>query len=135
VPQAKRLRCTGESGLDSDPACLRHGSGSGYQAIHLAYHLGAARIVLLGYDLHVTGTLVRWRQRHASAAPEAQERVMRDIMLPQFRTLLQPLKRANVTVVNATPNSSLQVWPYVPLEKVLQEVRLNGNQQLLGSRS
>src|SRR3990172_12311352 len=44
-PGVKRLRVTGQIGLDADPSALRHGSNSGYQAIHLAYHFGAKRIV------------------------------------------------------------------------------------------
>ena len=43
----------GHSGvvLEDDPGHLA-GTSSGHQAINLAYLLGAARIVLLGYDMH-----------------------------------------------------------------------------------
>src|ERR1043166_8946509 len=45
------LRNTGEFGLEEDPTGLRTGRNSGYQAINLAYHLGATRILLLGFDM------------------------------------------------------------------------------------
>ena len=44
------LQNTGLQVLETTPTGLRTGHTSGYQAINLAVHLGAARIVLLGYD-------------------------------------------------------------------------------------
>ena len=50
------LQQAGERGLEDWPGGLRTGRNSGYQAINLAYHLGASRIALLGYDCrHIRG--------------------------------------------------------------------------------
>lgn len=38
-------------GLSRDPEALAWGQNGGYQAINLAYHFGARRIVLAGYDM------------------------------------------------------------------------------------
>lgn len=38
-------------GLSSDPSYVHHGHGSGYTLVNLVHLMGAARIVLLGYDL------------------------------------------------------------------------------------
>ena len=38
-------------GLSNDPALVHHGHGSGFTLLNLAYLMGAARILLLGYDL------------------------------------------------------------------------------------
>jgi hypothetical protein len=38
-------------GLSTDPRIVHHGHGSGYTLLNLAYLMGAARIVLLGYSL------------------------------------------------------------------------------------
>jgi hypothetical protein len=38
-------------GLSADPRVLHHGHSSGYQLVGLAYHHGAARILLIGFDL------------------------------------------------------------------------------------
>jgi hypothetical protein len=114
IPGVFRLRNTGATGFDDDPQCLRHGSNSGYQAIHLATHLGAARIILHGFDMRIVrGEL------HAMARRERQDaagfgRVLREEMFPKFQTLVQPLLERSVEVVNATPGSALTCWPTIP---------------------
>lgn len=120
-PGVKTLRCTGELGLEEDPGALRHGSNSGYQAINLAFHFGATRIVLLGYDMQVVDG---WRMHHAPRSwdrttPEAFQRVLLQKMLPKFQSLVAPLREAGVEVLNATPGSRLTLWPRVALEEVL----------------
>src|SRR5678815_3029451 len=53
-PDVQILQNTGKDGFDERPTSLRTGQNSGYQAIHLAVHLGASLIVLLGYDMRDT---------------------------------------------------------------------------------
>jgi hypothetical protein len=38
-------------GLSTEPKLLHHGHSSGYQLLGLAYHHGATRILLLGFDM------------------------------------------------------------------------------------
>lgn len=38
-------------GLSTDPSVIHHGHGGGYSLLNLVYLMGAARVVLLGYDL------------------------------------------------------------------------------------
>jgi hypothetical protein len=128
IPGVHTLRCTGEEGLDTDPGALRSGLNGGFQAIHLAYHFGAKRIVLLGYDMRAVlpvgresqneNKLVHWRPRTGDNAAR-QEHLMRTRMLPKFNSLTAPLAAAGVQVVNCTPGSALRVWPQVPLSEVL----------------
>lgn len=106
-----RLKNTGPTGFDPDTQSLRHGSNSGYQAIHLAVHLGTARIVLHGFDMRIVrGEL------HAMVRRERQDaagfgRVLREEMLPKFQSLVDPLRERGVEVINATPGSALTCWP------------------------
>jgi len=118
VDGVKTLRCTGAIGLESDPGALRHGSNSGYQAINLAYHFGARRIVLLGYDMRLVEGKVHWKAR-SKEQPDAQRRTMENVMLPKFDTLKGPLEKAGVEVLNATPRSRLRVWPLVDIDEIL----------------
>lgn len=116
VPGTLRLRNTGETGMETEPDGLRTGKNSGYQAINLAYHLGATRIVLLGYDMRIG----RAGELHWNARPELQtasgfSRTLA-AMLPMFDTLVEPLRAAGVEVLNATPGSALRCWPCVTLE-------------------
>lgn len=118
-PNVHYLALTGQLGFDADPACLRHGSNSGYQAIHLAAHCGASRIVLLGYDMHVSGTRSHWHKEKRSAAASFAGTIQRNF-LPCFPTLVDPLRERGIEVLNATPGSALTCWPMVMLEDALQ---------------
>lgn len=119
IPGVLRLRNTGESWLETEPDGLRNGKNSGYQAIGLAYHLGAARIVLLGYDMQLGAR----SEMHWNARPERQTEAgfarTLSLMLPLFDTLAEPLAAAGVEVLNATPGSALRTWPMVRLGDVL----------------
>lgn len=116
-PQVRCLALSGQHGLEKDPGKLCHGSNSGYQAINLAYHLGAKRIVLLGYDMKVSDKgRTHWHQENR---PDDFASILKNSMLPHFDTLVAPLKEAGVEVINATPDSALTCWPYQPLEELL----------------
>ena len=117
-PRGRLVKLTGATGLETDPCGLKHGSNSGYQAINLAYHFGAKRIVLLGYDMHTTnGT--HWHAGHPTTKAKPYAATLRDAMLPKFTSLVEPLETAGVEVVNATPGSALKCWPIRPLEDLI----------------
>lgn len=114
-----RLRNSGEDGLETDPGALRTGKNSGYQAIGLAYHFGAARIVLLGFDMRLgRHDELHWNDRSETQTPQGFAGTLA-LMLPKFETLREPLATAGVQVVNATPGSALRVWPMVRMGDVL----------------
>jgi hypothetical protein len=117
-PQVHQLKFTGQIGLETYPAGLRHGSNSGYAAINLAYLTGAKRIVLLGYDMHCIGQRTHWHNNSPHTAAEF-DGILKHSMLPLFNHLGAPLAQAGVEVINATPDSALKCWPHVPLEEVL----------------
>ncbi len=95
-PWAEVLRHTGFTGLELDPSGLRTGKNSGYQAINLAVHLGAARIVLLGFDLKPNAKgLDHFFGPRVTKPPYAD-------CLPLFETLVDPLRAAGVSIVNAS---------------------------------
>lgn len=110
------LRFTGQRGYDPDPGSLRHGSNSGYQAIHLAAHYGAARILLLGYDMHVQTGRTHW---HGEDRPRDFGNIIRHSFLPHFPTLVEPLRLRGIEVLNCTPGSALTCWPMAKLEDAL----------------
>ncbi|MEO8682074.1 MAG: hypothetical protein ABI665_23710, partial [Vicinamibacterales bacterium] len=96
------LRNTGFIGLETDPSGLRTGKNSGYQAIGIARHLGARRIVLLGYDMQVAGSQPHFFGDH----PYPRSNVFRDFV-PLFETLLAPLKALGIAVVNCSRETAL----------------------------
>lgn len=114
IAGVKRLRNTGPTGFDPDTSCLRHGSNSGYQAMHLAVHLGVKRIILCGFDLRtVDGRLHSMARPEQQAATPVFDQTLREAMLPKFETLVEPLSKMGVQVLNATPGSRLTCWPIV----------------------
>jgi len=109
-PGVQVLRNTGDAGLDLRPDCLRAGRNSGYQAINLAVHLGAARIVLLGYDMQ--GGHFFGHHPDQSGPPFA-------LCLKRFQTLVKPLAAIGVEIVNCSRRTALTCFPCRPLEEAL----------------
>lgn len=122
-PRIHILRFSGQVGLETNPEALRTGNNSGYQAINLAYHFGAARIVLLGYDMHCDGAKTHWHDGPRAPASEFGKTLGRD-MVPYFEYLVAPLAAADVEVVNATPGSALKCWPMMSLEEALTKEKV-----------
>lgn len=117
-PDVQILRNTGDTGLEREPDGLKNGRNSGYQAINLAVHLGARRVVLIGYDMQPAGDQHHWFGRHvySNAAPPYK------LFLDRFETIHEPLRRAGITVVNATQGSALPGFPIVSLDEALNGV-------------
>lgn len=108
---------TGLLGLERDPSGLRSGHNSGYQAINLAVHMGAKRIVLLGYDMAAPlDGPSHWFGEHPDGLPSPYP-----AMRAAFDSLLEPLSEAGVTVVNASRRTALETFPCVPLDMALAE--------------
>lgn len=115
-PGVQVLRNTGREGLELDPAGLRTGRNSGYQAINLAVHLGAARILLLGYDMQRTGGREHWHPAHPDASQGQYGR-----FLQMFPTLVEPLAAVGVEIINCTRETALTCFPRMPLREALPE--------------
>lgn len=97
------IKQTGVLGFDKNPACVRTGGNSGYQAVHVAIHTGAARILLFGFDMRGDthffgrhpaplrnpdrGSLERWAERFAA------------------------LNRRGAEILNCTPGSAIDAFP------------------------
>ncbi len=110
------LRMSGAEGLEiEDRNAIRHGKNSGYQAINVAVHLGARRIILLGYDSKrgAAGEL------HFYPCTGSAGRSDFRTWAHHFSTLPAPLAAAGVEVVNATRDTDLATFPRVDLEAAL----------------
>lgn len=111
-PGVQVLRNAGKDGLELRPDGVRAGQNSGYQAINLAVHLGAARILLLGYDM---------QGNHFFGSHPDQSKPPFSICLARFATLVGPLKAQGIQILNCTRKTALRCFPCVPLEQALGE--------------
>lgn len=106
-PGVRVLQKTGIEGLEVNPVALRTGANGGYQAMNLAVHLGAARIVLLGYDMQ-TGDRGRehWHEDHPNRSTSPYATFVR-----YFGSIVEPLRALNIEVVNCTRETALRCFP------------------------
>jgi len=116
-PHVQVLRNTGRAGLERDPSALRHGHNSGYQAVNLAVHFGAARILLLGYDMQATGGHEHWFGHHPMV-----KRSPYGLFRQHFQEIVKPLREAGVEVWNCSRATALDVFPRLDLETALQQI-------------
>ena len=108
------LRQGDVQGLSLDPTRLNTGQNSGYQAVNLAVLLGAAKIVLVGFDMQP-----RQGVDHYFGAHPWSTRPNYRLFLEHWPTLVAPLRAAGVTVVNTCADSALTCFPYEPLTHAL----------------
>jgi hypothetical protein len=112
-PHVQILKRGPQTGLTLDPTRVALGLNGVYQSINVAVHLGATRVILLGVDMkggHFFG-----HHPNNSGPPFS-------MCLQRFATLVEPLKKAGVEVINCTPGTALKAFPRVPLTEVLQAV-------------
>lgn len=94
---------------------FQHGGNSGGGAISLAAHLGARRIVLLGYDCkHGKDGKRHWHGDHPKGLGNAN---VIDKWPRHFRDLSLRLK--GIEIVNSTRDTALDVFPLMSLEDAL----------------
>lgn len=111
------LKNTGRVGVETDPSGLRTGKNSGYAAINLAVHLGAKRVVLLGYDMgYKTGQPAHFFGEHPE---KLRTNVGPAAFIPFFNAMTEPLRALGVTVVNCSRTTALRCFQRMPLHEAL----------------
>lgn len=113
------LRTADGTGLSMDPTRLHAGpSGgrnSGYQAINLAALFGAARILLLGYDMQRGPN----GEKHCHADHPDGSEPKYDACRGGFQALVQPLADAGIAIVNCTRRTSVTCFPQMTIDEAL----------------
>lgn len=108
------LNNTGSDGLEKKTHGLRTGRNSGYQAINLALHLGARRVLLLGYDMQRTGGKSHWFGEHPirSNSPLSSFR-------QHFDGLAKRLPEYGLDVINCSRETALTCFPRMTIHEAL----------------
>lgn len=113
------IRCGKLAGLHPDPDTVNSGGNSGFQAISLAHKFGAARIILLGFDMQRTGGKTHHHGNHRGGLRNGAGFVS---WIRQMGPLAADLKRARVEVWNASRSTALNCFPKKSVEEVLRVI-------------
>lgn len=103
-------------GLCTTPWTIHQGMNSGYQAMNLAYHFGATRMLLLGFDMQKTGGKSHWFGDHP---PGLQVPSPFTQFIAKFNVLARDLEAAGVEVVNCSAQTALTCFPRATLGAAL----------------
>lgn len=112
----KRILGKPATGLSTDPAWVHYNLNSGGQAMNLAYHFGARRFVLVGYDMGPSGKRTHFFGDHPKG-------LRNDSLWPHFvrafGVIADDCRRLGLEVVNTSPISRLRCFPQATLEQTL----------------
>lgn len=111
----RMLEAGPERGLSKDPCQIAHGLSCGHGAVDLAAKLGAARIVLLGYDMRQSAVGATHWDKRIHPKPWVYQHVYRGV----FKEIAAGLKEAGVPVLNATKQTALEHFATVGLADAL----------------
>lgn len=103
-------------GIALEPDTVRGGMG-GHNAINLAVHLGAAKLVLLGFD-GKPDEAGRFQYHDRHRAPTSPT-LFPERALPDLRSTAAPLAALGIEVINARPDMAVDWWPLRDLESAL----------------
>lgn len=95
---------------------LATGGNSGQQAVNIAILAGAARILLLGYDMKLgPGGREHWFGNH----PIPTQVAYFSTMIGGFRRLARDIEGLGIDIINCSPDSALDCFRKEPLEQAL----------------
>lgn len=106
-PEVNKLNHRVNEGIETDPRFIGTGTNSGHQALNVAVHLGAARVLLLGFDFGPGqgGRLHHHRDHRpplGNPTPGSFARWLRMI-----ETTVEPLRRLGIDVVNSSRETAI----------------------------
>lgn len=113
--QVLHLRAGERLGFDPDPSRLATGGNGGYQALHIAVHAGAARVLLFGFDMRGG----HWHGQHATPLSNPSPGTFAR-WVAAFETLAPHLRARGVEVLNCAPGSALRCFPAASMAEALE---------------
>ena len=104
------IRIDSKNGDGLGENCLHYGGNSGYQAVNLAYLLGAKTIILLGFDMFGTHYFGDHDKSLNNGSPYSQ-------FIKAFETI-DPEKHG-IEIINCSRQTAMECFPRTTLENVL----------------
>jgi acetyltransferase-like isoleucine patch superfamily enzyme len=97
-------------GIDSRPSHVSWNRNSGASAINLAYHFGADRVVLVGFDMRKIDGKKNWHDDHKEKPHNPFTR-----HLKPFAQIARDAMELGLEIINVTPGSAIKQFPIMKL--------------------
>jgi len=92
---------------------VHDGRNSGYQLLNLITLFGAARVILLGYDMRYVDGRKHWHGDHVRGMMNPK-----DQFLAECATLFDTIQPLACEVLNCTPGSRIKRFPFADLRSL-----------------
>ena len=113
-------RSTGGNGIDDYPYHIRAGNNSGFAALNVAYHLGAKRIYLLGYDMKSSDKIgTHWHEGYVTAH---NHDIYERAMIKDFIKVNESYGKKGIKIFNANMDSSLNYIEKCSIEDAINDL-------------
>ena len=100
-------------GLTYSKGMVCWNGSSGASAINYAYHLGFRKVALVGFDMRRIEGRKNFHQDHQEKDHSPFPR-----HLSCFPIIAKEAPALGLEIINATPDSAIKAFPYVPLEEL-----------------
>lgn len=114
----KVVRSELRDGLSLDPQLIHQGYNSGFQALNLAVLFGAARVILLGFDMKATGGRSHWFGDHPAPLLRGSPY---NLFVAAFDRAAPELVRAGIDVINCSRETALTCFRRASLDEVWRD--------------
>lgn len=114
-PDIKKIKRQSKvSGLTTDRSdTVTWNSNSGTSAINVAYHLGATRVLLAGFDMIAKSSTHHWHNFY-----KGKIRRNFDNHLKHYDAVARDAQAVGLEILNLNPNSAIKQFPFATLEKL-----------------
>ena len=94
---------------------------TGATSCNIAFHLGAKKIILIGFDMRFVDNKINYHEDHII---KIDKNKMKKELFPKFissfgKWVKKGSENLNIEILNATPGSALHMFPIVNLEDVV----------------
>jgi len=119
-PRVKHLKRGKPFGIEENPEAISWNHNTGLSAINIAYHFGARRIVLLGFDMRMIDGEKNYHKDHKEETFKKSEYFGRfKVHMRGCPSIKKDAERLGVKIYNATPESAIKDFPIITPEEGL----------------
>ena len=105
-----------QAGIDRRPQFVCWNGSSGGSAINLAYHLGAKKIILIGFDMQPINGKYNYHDDYLEKRTAVDP--YKKFLIP-FPVIAKAARKLGIEILNATPGSKINCFPMVNLEDII----------------